>query len=611
MRFKLVLFLSYVAIIPNLYAMDWSYLQHLQQQAQPLADHRDWHILLHYQLTSNGFISEVDDLKFFNAKTGKTDPQAELTATLQAFFTPKLPNQQHPQCRFIARYQWLKQQLNFDDQKLPPQPCPKFDDWLKRLQPAGLTLIFPAAFLNGPSSAFGHTLLRIDQVGQTPATKILAQALNYAAKTDGSSHFLYAIKGIFGGYSGQFSMLPYYKKVTEYGDMENRDIWEYQLDFSIAEIQRMLRHIWELDKMEFDYFFFDENCSYHLLSLLEAARPSLKLLDKLWAWVIPGETVRIVDEAGLVKKKTFRPASTTKLQHQLRLLSTEQRNWIRQMPTVELDELKTMDTVQQAEVLETAYDYLYHQHKSMNNRQYAPILRKLLVARSALPTTDMEPPPVPVSPEQGHAIFRLGMGLGYDGERGYRSLNLRPAYHDLLDPKAGYTAGNQINFLNLTLRNYEQKLELNELQLVDILSLAPYDSFFKPWSWKLSTGWKRRYFGERDLVYYLNGGRGISYKFTDNSLIYGFLEADLNIDGNWQHAVGLGSDVGLFVDISSNWRMLLKASNLRFALGEQRTVSTYSLEQRFTVNKNNAINLQFQYHDNEDSQLVLNWYWYF
>ena len=314
MRLQLIFLLS-VVIIPNLYATDWSYLQHLQQQAQPLAKHRNWHILLHYQPNGDNFISEVDDLDFFNAKNGKTNPQAELAATLQAFFAVKSQDNQHHQCKFIARYQWLKQQLNFDIKRLPPQPCPEFADWLEQLQPAGLTLIFPAAYLNNPSSAFGHTLLRIDQVGQTQATRLLAQALNYAAKTDENNSFMFAIKGIIGGYSGQFSMLPYYKKVTEYSDMENRDIWEYQLDFSLTEIYRMLRHIWELDKIKFDYFFFDENCSYHLLSLLEAARPSLHLRDKLWPWVIPGETVRIINAAKLVKNKVFRPANTTKLHH--------------------------------------------------------------------------------------------------------------------------------------------------------------------------------------------------------------------------------------------------------------------------------------------------------
>jgi hypothetical protein len=35
----------------------------------------------------------------------------------------------------------------------------------------------------------------------------------------------------------------------------------------------LLMHAWELGNASFDYFFFKENCSYHLLSLLEYADP--------------------------------------------------------------------------------------------------------------------------------------------------------------------------------------------------------------------------------------------------------------------------------------------------------------------------------------------------
>ena len=37
----------------------------------------------------------------------------------------------------------------------------------------------------------------------------------------------------------------------------------------------MLKHLWELQGIAFDYYYFDENCSWQLLGLLEVARPSL------------------------------------------------------------------------------------------------------------------------------------------------------------------------------------------------------------------------------------------------------------------------------------------------------------------------------------------------
>ena len=64
-------------------------------------------------------------------------------------------------------------------------------------------------------------------------------------------------------------MFPYYMKVRIYNDVEWRDMWEYELDFKEEELSRLLDHLWELGGIYFKYYFFQENCSYHLLSLLE------------------------------------------------------------------------------------------------------------------------------------------------------------------------------------------------------------------------------------------------------------------------------------------------------------------------------------------------------
>jgi hypothetical protein len=57
---------------------------------------------------------------------------------------------------------------------LPAEPCERFQSWFKELNPASMTLIFPSAYMNNPSSMFGHLLLRVDQKGQTEQTRLLA-----------------------------------------------------------------------------------------------------------------------------------------------------------------------------------------------------------------------------------------------------------------------------------------------------------------------------------------------------------------------------------------------------------------------------------------------------
>ena len=267
------------------------------QQKNLYAD-RYWNILLHYKSSWSGMTSLVDDPKFFLSSEGKTNPQAELEATLAAFFQAPALGDDHPQCRFVARYAWLKEQLNIDEAKLPSVTCAKYREALGNIRMLSAALIFPAAYGNGPASMFGHTLIRIDS---TLKSELLSYAVNYAAHAEDSNGFVYTFKGLFGFYKGYYSILPYYEKVKEYNNIEHRDIWEYHLNLSEPEVRRMVMRIWELKDTYSDYYFFTENCSYNLLFLLEAARPAVDLTpfrERARFWVIPSDTIRAVVESG-------------------------------------------------------------------------------------------------------------------------------------------------------------------------------------------------------------------------------------------------------------------------------------------------------------------------
>ena len=144
---------------------DNDYLENLIERAskESLANNRYWRVLLHYREDLfGGVTSEVDDPGFFLAPGGKTDPHAELRATLMAFFSDELmgPSRQPAQCAFVARYHWLKTRLSFDDDRLHSVQCDRFTQWFHELNAEAVTLIFPSAFMNNPASMFGHTLLR-------------------------------------------------------------------------------------------------------------------------------------------------------------------------------------------------------------------------------------------------------------------------------------------------------------------------------------------------------------------------------------------------------------------------------------------------------------------
>jgi hypothetical protein len=593
-----------------------AYLEELIQRARQenLAQRAEWLNLLHYKPYAYWFGSRslADDPEFFIAPDGKTDAAAELEATLAAFFSTaeETDKTQNPQCRFIARYQWLRQELRFDPARLPPQPCKRFYQWRASLDPHAITLVFPAAYLNNPASMYGHTLLRIDARDQDERTRLLAYSISYAAGTDETSGLIFAVRGLFGGYPGVFSITPYYLKVREYSDIENRDVWEYQLTLTPDEIDRLLMHVWELGPTHFDYYFFDENCAYHLLSLLEVARPGLQLTDRFRWWAIPSDTVRAVtDQPGLLRRVVYRPASVTIMQERLKHLPATERGLARDLGKQKIDaddsRVRELPALDQARALELGYEYAAYEAATGSSKAPDAVahMRELLLARSRLQVPPQKPEiPVPaVRPDEGHKTSRIGIGAGSRDGRRFGEIHLRPTYHDLLDQDAGYTRGAQIQFFDMRWRHYQDDdgLRLEEFRPLDIFSLSPRNDFFSPVSWKINVGWTRKRLpdGAEPLVFRLHGGPGLAYAaprlFGGNAVYYGFLEVALDASQRFEsnYTLGAGPAVGLLTDITERWGVHLQARALRYGLGDDHWSRELALEQRYALTRQSALRL--------------------
>ncbi|TMA26980.1 MAG: DUF4105 domain-containing protein, partial [Deltaproteobacteria bacterium] len=231
-----------------------TYLQELQASAreQRLAEAAGWLKLLHYERGLFGGWHSEAEAKFFLSPRGLSDPATELEATLAGFFSGA-----DVQCRFPARMAWLNGRLHFDFARLPLASCPKFEEFYAKIAARSVTLVFSSYFLNSPASAFGHTLLRLDKGDESVAGKhfeLLDYGVNYTATIDTGNAFIYAVKGLFGLFPGQFSAIPYFYKVREYNDFESRDLWEYDLSLTPEQVALVVAHIWELGSTQFPYY---------------------------------------------------------------------------------------------------------------------------------------------------------------------------------------------------------------------------------------------------------------------------------------------------------------------------------------------------------------------
>ena len=585
-----------------------------------LASEREWHLLLHYrQNLFGGHTSEQDDPGFFMSPDGKTDPQAELNATLKQFFSEDLVgrSKQPAQCAFIARYHWLRERLQFDDSRLPKMACERFDRWFNEFEAQSITLIFPSAFLNNPASMFGHTFLRIDQKGQTEQTRILAYTINYAAYVPPDAGIAYPILGIFGGYSGYFSTYPYYLKVQEYRDIENRDIWEYRLNFSEYQVRRLLMHSWEFGNASFDYFFFKENCSYHLLALLDYADPTLHLTDEFLLWTVPADTVRLVaSKPGLVSGIAYRPSRSNVIRRKRESLPASERELALRI-TQDLGELTSPAFVQlglpkQAFLLDLASDYLRYRIETTDSPppELKERNRAVLTARSQLriPSEEFKVVPFAKQPELGHKTSRATVGAGWRNDDSFEEVSVRAGYHDLLDPEVGYTPDAQIEIASLTARHYNRadQTRIERATLANVLSLSPIDSVFHSPSWKINMGMNTIRFGDCQLCSngVLNGGIGAAMEshWLKREVVFAFAEAEANYSRAYEedHRVGGGGTAGLLADLTDRWKLMASGTYLRYALGDKSDDFRWFVGQRYTLSQNWALRLEYNHRDHDN-----------
>lgn len=599
--FQLLFYAPYSHSAPNL-------LHSLIEESRNLnlSDTASWQKLLHYEdpWFSSQQRSLIDDERFFTSTKGKDSPQLELEATLTALMkAPEVEEgKDDPRCRFIARRHYLNRELASVG-KLPAIKCSEYNAWITGLKPTGLSLVYAAQYLNNPGSSFGHTLLRIDSAHNGEKVPLLSYAANYAAATLEDPGLEYAVRGIFGGYNGFFDISPYYVHINTYSEIENRDIWEYKLNFSKEEISFLLMHLWELKGLASDYYFFDENCSYQLLGLLEAARPSLELQRQVPIWAIPTDTVRAISETpGLVVDTSFRPARGTVLIERAAAATSEEQSTAKALAKglfTKFEEIPSKES--KSEVLDLAHGLLeYEESGAGPSEERNALMHEILVARSKLPTISVNPPSTPaVRPDQGHRTRAIAAGIGFDDSELLYDLTIRPVYHELLDPQPGFLPGAQVQIMSAQLRHREtESLEINKLHLVDVVSLTPISPFFTPISWRGNFGFERKRFrdGDRKLTFGAEGAAGISLAPTNSLLLFGLVEghADTDDDYRKKYSLGVGPSLGLILDESEEFRTMISGKHLSFIAGDTHTEQSAKIEQGIALNTNLSLRISFE-----------------
>lgn len=454
-----------------------------------LSQHPVWLRLLHYEpklVLSGRLRSAVVSPDFFLAPDGASNPDSELAATLDALYLPPGPDpDSHAQCRFPARYLWLKQ--HFDLRGEPTVACHQYNEFSSGNKIDSVSLVLATGYLNNPASFYGHTLLKFNAEGQS--TGLLDESLNYGAIIPGDPNPLaYVVKGIFGGYEGGFTHIRYYFHNHNYGENELRDLWEYELNLTSEESAFVAAHAWEMIGKRYDYYFLRRNCGYRIGKLLEIV-PRLEVVPDNYVYTIPQALVQKLQESNLhdqslVNAVIYHPSRQSRFYMGFAALDAEERKVLTR--TVETGtsfqnpDFDGLPIDSKRAVLDVTMDYYQYLAATEQdaNPQLAPPYYRALAMRYQLPvgardTKPLHPDSLNDSPHLGRKPSLVRFGIHNGSEDTGLSLTLRPAYYDALDAGPSHLSFSRLSMAEVALTSIDGTTRLRHIDLINIESVRP------------------------------------------------------------------------------------------------------------------------------------------
>ncbi|MCS6984055.1 MAG: DUF4105 domain-containing protein [Leptospiraceae bacterium] len=516
---------------------------------------------------------------------------------------------QHPRCRFPERFYFLKKELGIVEESLPPVRCPLYDEWREKVRIESVSLIFASFYINNPASLFGHTFLKWNRQGSRGDDELLDFGLNFAANATTDNAILYGIYGVFGGFPGVYTLFPYYFKVNEYNDWENRDIWEYPLNLNQEEIERMVRHSWELGSTHFNYYYFDENCSYQILTLLEVARPSLNLSDYYILSVQPLDTVKVaVRQNKLLREKPrLRLSAFGRLRSRIEKLSEKERKlYFKLYPTYSLppEDIPLESRIALIDTLMDDYFFRYYGEKEIDpakKKNYEILLKE----RSRLKIKrENQEPEEGEDPSLGHDSTTWRLSYLYHSQVQGFDVLFRPALRELVDPPFGYSPYAAISMFALNLRFFPTERiypYFEKLILAEVFSLSPMRAYYLKPSWGLLfslESLQRRYQEDKfhDKVAFVGQlGAGASYgekPFTLFLLPVIRSELSAAIAHFWDPSVGVLA--GILARIATRLSFLWQLSSRYYFRAKEKIFLEFLSQVNLALQRNLA--LEASYH---------------
>lgn len=584
-----------------------------------------WLKLMHYERdvsTRSGYLGAIKHPDFYLDENGRSDPIAELSATLTAFYAEDSSNDLHAQCRFPARYLWFKRWAPKQLTLPASVPCKAYEDWSEGENFQSISIVYVTGYLGNPASFYGHTFLKFNTAQKR--SHDLDKTINFGAIVpDAENPITYILKGVFGGYDGGFSEVGYYFHTNNYGDNELRDMWEYELNVSAEDTALMAAHAWEILKKEYTYFFFKKNCAYRMAEIVELATGVNILDDK--PVTIPQSLITAVHHASvkgqpLVKTMVYRPSRQSRLYDKYASLSAREKKLLHELvddpKLLENDSYKHEPVASQQRVIETLLDYLQisRELEDRASNKINAFYQRALVERYRLPVGKASfVTASTAAPHEGRAPSLVQVGLRHNSAQGDGLLfRLRPAYYDVLDADKSHVADSVLSMGSAELLVEDSTVSLKRLSLIDLESVnaavtgLPGDN---GQSWKLNILIEPLDLRCDDcMAFKTQAYYGQSKRLTPHLLVGGYLGGV--VQDNVSHNANVELAVRAFTNVTTGHRLSGTFFVESLTAVDNDASSRYKLgaELRAALSKVTDIRLVYDHDQAEELSLKLGFY---
>jgi hypothetical protein len=596
-----------------------------------LGEDHFWRSLLHFK----GKSSQILGKDFFLSAQGRFDAQAELDATIDAYFTHKQRVEKEIGdkaivCIFPARYMWLNQKLGLPNYQDAITICPALNDWARLNEIQSVSVLYVSGYLGNPASSFGHVLLNFKTENSDTLLGLSDTSISFGAIVPAHENMmLYILKGLFGGYYSTFSDKYFYAHDQVYSNKEFRDIWEYSLNLSEFDKKMLIYHIAELLTMRYRYFFLNANCAHRIAILLDIfIKESVYNHD--YPIYVPEELFhRLEDidskrqlhgEQKLIKKIKYIPSARRHLFYETHALSKEELKVYSKIVSRHKEDfrlkLKEVNEKSRIKVLDALLAYQYYKlmasDEGKEDRNLKEYKDKILRERIMLPSEKEEPVPIPEVPSPKEVSPPSSFNISYVTGKGHKPFTMLGAtvfrkesvglnaleYNELvaLDMDIGFTPEHPNVFVD----------KFDFIRIKDFKTFYIKEAQESPFSWRLRSGMDR-YDIDNSISYdfLLDGGGGLVRKAGNVGIYYGFLNTSLHTRSPYYRA---GPSTGFVIGGLGPVKAQLNYG-LEFDLRNFDYMPTLESKVQYQINPKNAIQLVYEKNDRERLTLNYIYYW--